>query len=170
MIGVVILKSYATSIVRLEPKVYAVEGERGTSGEAIPCGSGMEPENTHRATNNKTLRRKADPIRSHQRADVACQSLNAKTIQATAPPQFRTKDTRANGNSKGDKMTGSFIARHRTTDFKHRRTAAFENQRLYGQIECAIGGCLQGIVRRHLHLCSTNLPVPLSNANESNAM
>src|ERR1022692_4808146 len=34
-----------------------------------------------------------------------------------------------------------------TTDFKHRRTAAFENQRLYGQIECAIGGCLQGIVR-----------------------
>src|ERR1022692_533558 len=38
--------------------------------------------------------------------------------------------------------------RHLTTDFKHRRTAAFENQRLYGQIECAIGGCLQGIVRR----------------------
>jgi hypothetical protein len=35
-----------------------------------------------------------------------------------------------------------------TTDFKHRRTTAFENQRLYGQIECAIGGCLQGIVRR----------------------
>jgi hypothetical protein len=34
-----------------------------------------------------------------------------------------------------------------TTDFKHRRTTAFENQRLYGQIECAIGGCLQGIVR-----------------------
>jgi hypothetical protein len=34
-----------------------------------------------------------------------------------------------------------------TTDFKHRRTAAFENQRLYGQIERAIGGCLQGIVR-----------------------
>jgi hypothetical protein len=43
-----------------------------------------------------------------------------------------------------------------TTDFKHRRTAAFENQRLYGQIECAIGGCLQGIVRatESLRLCN----------------
>src|ERR1022692_742384 len=39
-----------------------------------------------------------------------------------------------------------------TTDFKHRRTAAFENQRLYGQIECAIGGFLQGIVRPKLHI------------------
>jgi hypothetical protein len=46
-----------------------------------------------------------------------------------------------------------------TTDFKHRRTAAFENQKLYGQIECAIGGCLQGIVRpihRHYGLFVTN--------------
>ena len=43
----------------------------------------------------------------------------------------------------------------RTTDFKHRRTAAFENQRLYDQIECAIGGCLQGIVS--LRLCVNQL-------------
>ena len=42
----------------------------------------------------------------------------------------------------------------RTTDFKHRRTTVFENQRLYGQIECAIGGCLQGIVRPRFHILS----------------
>src|ERR1700675_3469756 len=50
-----------------------------------------------------------------------------------------------------------------STDFKHRRTAAFENQRLYGQIECAIGGCLQGIVRRRrLHVNASLLVMYLA--------
>ena len=114
MRGAAILKSYSTWTIRLEPKVYAVEGASGTAGEAIPCGSGKEPDITPRAMNDKMLRRKAAPIRSHQRADVACQSLKAKRTQARAPPQLRTKASQANGNSRGERMTGSFIAHHPT--------------------------------------------------------
>ena len=101
--------------MRLKPKVFALEVGTGTSGEAIPCGNGREPEITDLPMNDKRLKRNAVPIRSHQRADVACQSRNARTIQAKTLPQFTTKATQANGNSNGDRTIGSFIAHHRTT-------------------------------------------------------
>jgi len=80
----------------------------------MPCGSGREPESTQQTMNDKTLSKKAAPIRSHQRADVTCQSLNAKKTQSRAPPHFRRKATQANGNSSGDRMIGSFIVHRRT--------------------------------------------------------
>src|SRR5450631_1881951 len=73
----------------------------------------------------------------------AARNSQARTMKATEPYHaiFRFFS--------GEKRWMLFISVsvRLTTDFKHRRTAAFENQRLYGQIECAIGGCLQGIVR-----------------------
>src|SRR5450631_3131563 len=83
----------------------------------------------------------------------AARNSQARTMKATEPYHaiFRSFS--------GEKRWMLFISVsvRLTTDFKHRRTAAFENQRLYGQIECAIGGCLQGIVRLRLSVITEHI-------------